>query len=176
MEGTLKADLRNTRTLLGLLEEGALRQRLEQLVHDVTAGLRAQCPPDLDVDALRRLVAAEAPAAAHAHRIADDTLHQLARSLDRVLPWWSALPPVETLLDDARWPTAPTGPVIELRVTADERFRLRGLHGTRDALRAHFEKYVSKHPGVEALRLLDDTDQPVVILVADDRGEIRLAG
>jgi hypothetical protein len=170
----LKADLRNTRTLLGLLEAGEPLERLEQLVHDVTVGLREQCPADLDVDAVRRFVETGAPEAARVHRIADDTLHQLARSLERVLPWWSALPSIETLLDDARW-TAPIGPTLELRVTPDERFRLLGLPRTRDAVRARFEKYLSKHPEVETLRLVDDDGEAVVILVAD-QGSIRLAG
>jgi hypothetical protein len=172
----LKADLRNTRTLLGLLDAGESNalERLEQLVHDVTVGLRVQCPADVDVDALRRFVEAEAPEAVRTHRIADDTFRQLARSLERVLPWWGALPSIETLLDEARW-TEPSGPVLELRVTPDVRFRLLGLPRTRDAVRARFEKYLSKHPGVETLRLVDDAGEVVVSLVAA-QGSIRLAG
>lgn len=93
----LKSDLRNTRTLLGVLSEGpgeeeqdddpqsedaeVIRQ-LEQLVHDVTIGLR-EAATEVDLGALRRFVAAEAAE----RRIADDTLRQWARSLERMLPW-----------------------------------------------------------------------------------------
>jgi hypothetical protein len=178
----LKADLRNTRTLLGLLEpepsgeRGAELDQLEQLVHDVTVGLRERCPAGLDVDALRRFVEVEAAAAARARRIDDDTLRQWARSFERVLPWWSALPPVETLLADDRWPApAPGAQGLDLAISADERFRVLGLPRTRDAVRARFEKYVSKHPGVEMLRLIDADGEAVVTLVADS-GQIRLAG
>ena len=181
----LKADLRNTRTLLGLLEpepaaEGAAPppelEQLEQLVHDVTVGLRERCPPGLDVDALRRFVEAEAAAAAQARRIADDTLRQWARSFERVLPWWRALPAVETLLADERWPApAPGARRLDLAISADERFRVLGLPRTRDAVRARFEKYVSKYAEVEMLRLVDDDGDAVVTLIADS-GNIRLAG
>lgn len=178
----LKADLRNTRTLLGLLEppeDGAQRPelaQLEQLVHDVTVGLRERCPAGLDVDALRRFVEAESAAAAQARRIADDTLRQWARSFERVLPWWSALPSVETLLAEERWPAPPPGSDrLDIAISADERFRVLGLPRTRDAIRARFEKYLSKHPGVEMLRLIDDDGEAVVTLVADS-GQIRLAG
>lgn len=185
----LKADLRNTRTLLGLLEpelagdagdEGRRApppelMQLGQLVHDVTVGLRERCPAGLDVDALRRFVEVESAAAARARRIADDTLRQWTRSLERVLPWWSALPPVETLLADERWPApAPEARSLDLAISADERFRVLGLPRTRDALRARFEKYLSKHPGVEMLRLVHD-GEAVFTLVAD-AGQIRLAG
>jgi hypothetical protein len=170
----LKSDLRNTRTLLALIagDAGALA-RLEQLAHDVTVGLREQCPADVDVDALRRFVDSEAPAAAREHRLDDDTLRQLGRSLDRVLSWWRALPAVETLLEDARW-GEPEVDTLEIRMTPDERFRLLGLPRTRDAIRARFEKYLSKHPEVECLRLVDD-EGLVLSLVADD-GAVRLAG
>lgn len=178
----LKADLRNTRTLLGLLEEeaeppgDAELAQLEQLVHDVTVGLRERCPANVDVDALRRYVAEEAVSAARVHGVAEDTLRQWARSLERVLPWWTALPSVETLLADERWPAPAAGArVLDLRVTADERFRVLGLPRTRDALRARFEKYVSKYPAIEALRLLDDGGEAVFTLVAE-AGVIRLAG
>jgi hypothetical protein len=182
----LKADLRNTRTLLGLLEpvagdgeEPAPRPelaQLEQLVHDVTVGLRERCPAGLDVDALRRFVEAESAAAARARRIADDTLAQWARSFERVLPWWSALPSVETLIAEERWPApAPGAHRLDIAISADERFRVLGLPRTRDAIRARFEKYLSKHPGVEMLRLVDDDGDAVVTLVADS-GQIKLAG
>lgn len=173
----LKSDLRNTRTLLGLLgaqrDDEALHQ-LEQLVHDVTVGLREQCPADVDVDALRRFVEDRVAAAQREHRLADETLRQLARSLERVLPWWSALPAVETLLDDARW-GEPAAGVLELRVTPDERFRLLGLPRTRDAVRARFEKYLSKHADQPIeLRLCDDDG--VVLSLVSDAGAVRLAG
>jgi hypothetical protein len=185
----LKADLRNTRTLLGLLDEeaealppgqapGRPREliQLAHLVHDVTVGLRERCPVNVDVDALRRFVESGAALAAQQHRVAEDTLRQWARSLERVLPWWSALPSVETLLAEERWPPPAAGQhALELRVTADERFRVLGLPRTRDGLRARFEKYVSKHPAVDTLRLVDDRGEAVVTLVAE-RGTIRLAG
>jgi hypothetical protein len=146
----LKADLRNTRTLLGLLEPEPSGER----------------GAELDQPA----------AAARARRIDDDTLRQWARSFERVLPWWSALPPVETLLADDRWPApAPGAQGLDLAISADERFRVLGLPRTRDAVRARFEKYVSKHPGVEMLRLIDADGEAVVTLVADS-GQIRLAG
>ena len=180
MEGSdayahLKADLRNARTLLALLDGDALRQ-LEGVVHDVTVGLRERCPADLDVDALRRSVEAEASTAVNARRVAEDTLRHLARSLERVLPWWQALPAVETVLDDARW-TAPASGArsLDLALRADERFRVLGLPRTRDAIRARFEKYLSKHPQVEVLRLLDEDGTPVFTLIAD-AGVVRLAG
>jgi len=183
----LKADLRNTRTLLGLLEpelapdggESPPRPeltQLEQLVHDVTVGLRERCPAGLDIDALRRFVEAEAAEAARARRIADDTLRQWARSFERVLPWWSALPSVETLLADDRWPAPPPGARrLDVAISADERFRVLGLPRTRDVVRARFEKYLSKYPDVEELRLIDGEGEAVVTLVADS-GHIRLAG
>jgi hypothetical protein len=172
----LKADLRNTRMLLGLFDGAPADEarRLEELVHDVTVGLREQCPADVDVEAVRRFVADEAPAAARQRGVADDTLGQLARSLDRVLPWWRALPAVETLLDDARWP-APIDGLLAIEVGADERFRLLGLPRTRDALRARFEKYVSKHADAHALHLLDEHGEIVLALVSE-AGAIRLAG
>jgi hypothetical protein len=171
----LKADLRNTRTLLGLLADEATIRQLEALVHDVTVGLRERGDPIADVDALRRSIEAEAREAARERRIADDTLCQWARSLERVLPWWTALPVVETLLADDRWPPAPDARIVEIAITPDERFRVLGLPRTRDALRARFEKYVSKHAAVDTLRLLDDAGDAVFTLIAE-AGHIRLAG
>jgi hypothetical protein len=173
--GHLKSDLRNARTLLALLDGDALRQ-LEGVVHDVTVGLRERCPADLDVDALRRSVEAEAAEAARAARVAEDTLRHLARSLERVLPWWQALPAIETVLDEDRWGEAPPGArTLDLTLRPDEQFRVLGLPRTRDLIRARFEKYLSKHPGIEALRLLGEDGQPVFTLVAD-AGVVRLAG
>jgi hypothetical protein len=173
----LKADLRNTRTLLGLLEESGSAEasrQLEQLVHDVTVGLRQRESTRVDVDALRRSI----DDAARAHQIADDTFRQWARSLERVLPWWSALPAVETLLDDSRW-TVPgvdlDAETVEIRVTADERFRILGLPRTRDALHDRFERYVQAYPRVRTLRLVDADGDAVFTLVAE-AGQVRLAG
>lgn len=176
----LKSDLRNTRTLLGVLSEGeddedddledaeVIRQ-LEQLVHDVTVGLR-EGGAEVDIAALRRFVEAEAAE----RRIADDTLRQWARSLERMLPWWTTLPPTETLLAAERWPEVDLIPdtrrVLEIQVTADERFRVLLVARTRDTVRACFEKYVSKHPAIVALRLLDGDGEPVATLVSDPAG------
>jgi len=191
----LKADLRNTWTLLRLLEEDvdadpvldadvarevahemrqaaiALRQ-LERLVHDVTVGLRESGDDDVDLDALRRFVEAEAAEAARQRRIADDTLRQWSRSFERVLPWWETLPAVETLLDDGRWP-APIGGELELELTADERFRVLRVDRTRDQLRVQFEKYLSKHPGARTLRLVADGE--VVATLAMRAGDVAWA-
>ncbi len=176
----LKSDLRNTRTLLGVLSDGpeeeepaddlasedadAIRQ-LEQLVHDVTVGLREHATA-VDIAALRRFVEAEAAE----RRIADDTLRQWARSLERMLPWWTTLPPCETLVAAERWLDDPPGAAVEIRVTADERFRVLLVARTRDTVRACFDKYVSKHPAVGALHLLDGDGEPVATLVADPTG------
>jgi len=173
--GHLKADLRNARTLFGLLDGEALRQ-LEGVVHDVTVGLRERCPADLDVDALRRSVEAGAAEAARARRLAEDTLRHLERSLERLLAWWSALPAIETVLDDDRWAApAPDQRTLELVLGPDERFRVLGLPRTRDSIRARFEKYLSKHSHIEALRLVDEHGEPVFTLIADPGG-VRLAG
>jgi hypothetical protein len=171
----LKADLRNARTLLGLLEESgpveAARQ-LQQLVHDVTLGLRQRESVLVDVDALRRSI----EETARVRRLADDTLRQCARSLERVLPWWSALPAVETLLDDARWTTpGAEAHTVEIRVTADERFRILGLPRTRDALHDRFERYTQRYPQVRTLRLVDADGEACFTLVAE-AGQVRLAG
>ncbi|MCB9564848.1 MAG: hypothetical protein H6709_18860 [Kofleriaceae bacterium] len=178
----LKSDLRNTRTLLGLIEGASggdaaadggdpaeadaadepLLTRLSQLVHDLTVGLResAAALGDLDLDALRRSVELAAEAAARERRIADDTLRQWARSFERLLPWWQTLPPAETLLDDARWPApAPGVRVLEVAVTADERFRVHHIQRTRDQILKRFAKHVSKHPAVRAVRFVDEAGE-----------------
>lgn len=187
----LKADLRNTWTLLRLLEEDvdadldaaaqemademrkaaiALRQ-LERLVHDVTVGLRESGDEDVDLEALRQFVEAEAAEAARQRRIADDTLRQWARSFERVLPWWETLPAVETLLDDARWPP-PVAGELELRLTADERFRVLRVDRTRDQLQARFENYLSKYPGARTLTLISSlgSEDEVVATLAVHAG------
>lgn len=172
----LKADLRNTRTLLGVLgrvADATLLRQLEELVHDVTVGLRERCPDTLDVDALRRFVEGEGADACRAERVAEETFRQWARSLERVLPWWSALPASETLLDDARWGD-PAGDTLAIRISADERFRVLGLPRTRDAVRARFEKYLSKRPGVDRLVLIDEHGEAVFSLVCESGG-VRLA-
>jgi hypothetical protein len=170
----LKTDLRNTRTLLGLVEGGGddWLPDLERLVHDLTVGLRESDLEDLDVDALRRSVEATAEAAARERRIADDTLRQWSRSFERLLPWWQALPEVETLLEDARWP-APTPTAdspVEVEITADERFRITRVQRAHDAVAAHFEKYVSKYPGVRTVRFIDAAGEVVATLSMLDDG------
>ncbi len=189
----LKADLRNTWTLLRLLEEDveaeldpdsareaaaevrqaaiALRQ-LERLVHDVTVGLRESGDDDVDLDALRRFVDSEASEAGRQRRIANDTLEQWSRSFERVLPWWETLPVAETLLDDARWP-APIGGELEVELTADERFRVLRVDRTRDQLRAHFENYLSKYPVARVARLMSDGD--VVATITLHAGAVRFS-
>jgi hypothetical protein len=87
-----------------------------------------------------------------------------------MLPWWTTLPPSETLLATERWPAVPGDEEIELRVTADERFRVLLVARTRDAVRACFETYVTTHPAVRAVRLVDADDQPVASLVVGASG------
>ena len=186
VRSNLKADLRNTRTLLAIVAEAAARaepsaadadamRQLHQLVHDVTIGLRAGGPDAVDVDVVRRFVAEGGAEAVRQRRLAEDTLAQCVRSLERVLPWWCALPTVETLLDDARWPPPADATVAQdIRVNADERFRIQGLPRTRDAVRARFEKQVSKYPWLESLRLVGEDGAVVFALVRTD-GHVRLA-
>ncbi len=185
----LKTDLRNTRAMLGLIEDGrgddaavaagapdapdARLAELERLVHDLTVGLRESGAElaGLDIDALRRYVEAAAESAARARDIADDTLRQWARSFERLLPWWQTLPPVETLLDDARWPTpAPGADAIEVEVSADERFRVTRVQRTHDAVTGYFDNHIRKHPGLRIVRFVDDAGDVVATLAALDDG------
>ncbi len=181
-QGYLKTDLRNTRTLLGLLESEAGASRdawlaeVERLVHDLSVGLRESGtdPASLDLAALLRQVEETAHAAARERAIADDTVRQWARSFARVLPWWQALPPAETLLDLARW-SAPgarvdADDVATVVVTADERFRLTRVHRTQAAVADHFEKHLSKRFGVRRVRFVDADGEVVAQLALLDDG------